>query len=36
MNITIATKLLKLAPLADRMAGWQRGSRPLGIVGLKH
>jgi hypothetical protein len=35
MTTTITTKSLKHAPVNGCMAIWQRGSRALGIVGLK-
>ena len=35
MKTTFATKMLKHAPVIGCMAIWQRGSRLLGIVGLK-
>jgi hypothetical protein len=35
MKTTFATKIQKHAPVIGCMANWQRGSRLLGIVGLK-
>ena len=36
MKTTYTTKMLKHTPVIGCMANWQRGSRLLGIVGLKY